>query len=247
MRDPIELQPRYLVFLLGIDQIGSQAGRVMELLRARLDPHQDVPCTDAFAGNRYFGAICRIDCDHGQYPGQSEFNGIRLDEHLKRMAADVEATVSSDGRIIRFLHRKGNQNRVEGNTLALSVRYVVYSSGTRISKGHVLQGIGPGAEFIDYFNASLMPGIEMSGGFARFEPGGRLPDHLHDFDESICIIAGDANCLVEGRKYSLSDCATAMVPRGRVHYFVNDSSDPMDMIWVYAGPMPLRIVIEPVA
>ncbi len=104
-------------------------------------------------------------------------------------------------------------------------------------------GVGPGAEFIDFFNAELIPGIEMSGGFARFQPGGRLPAHLHDFDESICITDGAATCLVEGRRYSLSDCATAMVPRGRVHYFVNDSSTTMDMIWVYAGPMPERIVV----
>lgn len=105
-------------------------------------------------------------------------------------------------------------------------------------------GVGPGSEFIDFFNADLVPGIEMSGGFARFQPGGRLPAHLHDFDESICITAGKANCLVEGRRYSLSGCATAMVPRGRVHYFVNNSSTTMDMIWVYAGPMPERIVVD---
>ena len=53
-----------------------------------------------------------------------------------------------------------------------------------------------------------------------------------------------ATCLIEGRRYSLRDCATAMVPRGRVHYFVNDSSTTMDMIWVYAGPMPERIVVD---
>lgn len=107
-----------------------------------------------------------------------------------------------------------------------------------------LLGVGPGAEFIDFFNSNLVPGIEMSGGFARFQPGGRLPAHLHDFDESICIIDGEATCLVEGRRYSLSGCATAMVPRGRVHYFVNDSVSMMDMIWVYAGPMPERIIVE---
>lgn len=105
-------------------------------------------------------------------------------------------------------------------------------------------GVGPGAEFIDYFNASLVPGIEMSGGFGRFQPGGRLPAHLHDFDESICIIDGEATCLVGRKRYSLNDCATAMVPRGRVHYFINESLQSMDMIWVYAGPMPERIVVD---
>ena len=84
----------------------------------------------------------------------------------------------------------------------------------------------------------------MSGGYGRFEPGGRLPAHVHDFDESICIISGAATCLVEGRTYAMRDCATAMVPRGRVHYFVNESSTTMEMIWVYAGSMPERIVVD---
>ena len=115
---------------------------------------------------------------------------------------------------------------------------------TRFATADRLQGVGPGAEFVDYFNAELMPGIEMSGGFARFDQSGRLPDHIHDFDESICITRGTANCLVEGRKYPMGNCATAMVPRGRVHYFINESQEQMDMVWVYAGPMPERIVIE---
>ncbi|MGV2338684.1 MAG UNVERIFIED_CONTAM: cupin domain-containing protein [Planctomycetaceae bacterium] len=96
---------------------------------------------------------------------------------------------------------------------------------------------------MDYFNAALIPGLEMSGGFARFQPGGRLPAHVHDFDESICITAGTAACLVEGQRRLLQGCATAMVPRGRAHFFRNDSAAEMDMIWVYAGPLPERIVV----
>jgi 2-keto-3-deoxy-L-rhamnonate aldolase RhmA/quercetin dioxygenase-like cupin family protein len=115
---------------------------------------------------------------------------------------------------------------------------------TRFQSAKRTFGVGPGAEFIDYFNAELMPGLEMSGGFGRFQPGGRLPAHVHDFDESICIIDGTATCLVEGRNYPMSGCATAMVPRGRVHYFENQSDAAMSMIWVYAGPMPERIVVD---
>lgn len=103
---------------------------------------------------------------------------------------------------------------------------------------------GPNTEFIDCFNDELMPGLEMSGGYGLFHPGGRLPAHLHDFDESICIISGEATCVVEGRRYSMNDCATALQPRGRVHYFINESSSPMEMLWVYAGPMPERIIVD---
>ncbi len=105
---------------------------------------------------------------------------------------------------------------------------------------------GPQTEFIDFFNDDLMPGIEMSGGVARFEPGGRLPAHLHDFDESICITSGEATCFVGENRYILSNCTTAMIPRGRAHYFINESKATMDMIWVYAGPMPERITLEDV-
>ncbi|HEY1784701.1 MAG TPA: aldolase/citrate lyase family protein [Pirellulales bacterium] len=102
---------------------------------------------------------------------------------------------------------------------------------------------GPGSALVDFFNHDLMPGIEMSGGYGLFQPGGRLPAHVHDFDESISIIEGRATCIVEGRRYSLSECATALEPRGRVHYFVNETTQPMAMIWVYAGPQPERIVV----
>ncbi len=103
---------------------------------------------------------------------------------------------------------------------------------------------GPNTEFIDCFNSDLMPGLEMSGGYGLFHPTGRLPAHVHDFDESICIISGTATCVVEGRRYSMSDGATALQPRGRVHYFINDSQSTMEMLWVYAGPKPERIIVD---
>jgi len=103
---------------------------------------------------------------------------------------------------------------------------------------------GQGASFIDYFNSDLVPGLKMSGGFGLFQPGGRLPAHFHDFDESICIVQGRATCVVEGRRHELLDYATALEPRGRVHYFINETDQPMAMIWVYAGPLPERIVVS---
>ena len=102
---------------------------------------------------------------------------------------------------------------------------------------------GPHTELIDHFNSELLPEIEMSGGYGLFQRNGRLPAHVHDFDESICIIQGQATCVVEGQHYPLGDCATALVPRGRVHYFMNQAAEPMAMLWVYAGPMPERLIV----
>jgi len=103
--------------------------------------------------------------------------------------------------------------------------------------------LAPGAMFQDFFNATMgMTGI--CGGYGLFAPGSRLPCHRHEFDESITIVQGVATCIVEGNRYELSDNATALVPQGRCHYFINRTEEPMAMIWVYAGDMPDRIVLE---
>lgn len=102
----------------------------------------------------------------------------------------------------------------------------------------------PGASFIDHFGSRQIPGMRMCGGMGTFAPGARLPAHVHDFDESICIIAGQAVCWAEGKRLVMGDCATALQPRGRAHYFVNETDAPMAMIWVYAGPTPQRIVVD---
>ncbi len=101
----------------------------------------------------------------------------------------------------------------------------------------------PGARFQDYFNRDVGHSA-MSGGYGIFQPGGRLPCHLHDFDESITIVQGTATCVVEGRQYIVSDYTTALAPRGRCHYFINNSNAPMAMIWVYAGDLPQRLVLD---
>lgn len=102
--------------------------------------------------------------------------------------------------------------------------------------------LAPRALFRDLYNAELgTRGI--CGGYGLFEPGARLPCHRHLFDESITIVQGTATCVVEGRRHELAGLATAMVPQGRCHYFINLTLEPMAMVWVYAGDMPDRIVM----
>ncbi len=103
--------------------------------------------------------------------------------------------------------------------------------------------LAPRASFQDLFGETLgRPGT--CGGYGIFEAGARLPCHRHDFDESITIINGTATCMVAGRRYELSGNATALVPRGLCHYFINLTLEPMTMIWVYTGDRPDRIVVD---
>jgi quercetin dioxygenase-like cupin family protein len=103
--------------------------------------------------------------------------------------------------------------------------------------------LGGGTEFHDLF-ASRFGAKGICGGWARFGPGASLPCHFHEYDESITIVEGQAVCEVEGRRYLLSGCDTALIPKGLRHRFLNLSAEPMAMIWVYAGDEPRRTVVD---
>lgn len=100
------------------------------------------------------------------------------------------------------------------------------------------------AYFLDLF-ARRYGSTGICGGHGRFLPGASLPCHIHDFDESITIIKGAATCLVAGRRYELSGCDTAFIPRGLPHRFLNLSGEEMQMVWVYAGSEPDRMLVKP--
>lgn len=103
--------------------------------------------------------------------------------------------------------------------------------------------LSPNTLFRD-LSGALLGCREMCGGYGCFAPGASLPCHIHDYDESITIVEGRATCFVEGRRYTLSDYATALVPRGCRHRFVNESDVPMAMLWVYAGERPERRIVD---
>jgi quercetin dioxygenase-like cupin family protein len=104
--------------------------------------------------------------------------------------------------------------------------------------------LAPFARFQDLFGAGPSGAQGVRGGYGLFEPGARLPCHRHEFDESITIVRGTATCVVEGERHELSPLATALVPRGRCHYFINLTLEPMAMIWAYASDTPDRIVVD---
>jgi quercetin dioxygenase-like cupin family protein len=104
--------------------------------------------------------------------------------------------------------------------------------------------LSPNALFRDLF-AGRFGSVGICGGYGRFQPGGSLPCHVHEYDESITIVEGEAVCLVQGKRYSVSGYDTAFVPEGRPHRFLNHSNAPMAMIWVYAGSEPGRTLVEP--
>lgn len=103
--------------------------------------------------------------------------------------------------------------------------------------------LGPGVAVCDLF-AGRFGARGLCGGYGFFPPGTELPCHYHEFDESITIVQGTAVCQVAGKEYELADLATICIPRGRPHRFLNRSSRPMVMIWVYAANEPDRALTD---
>jgi quercetin dioxygenase-like cupin family protein len=112
----------------------------------------------------------------------------------------------------------------------------------RVSKSPSYE-LAEGTEFYDLF-AGRYGAVGICGGYGTFEPGSSLPCHVHEYDESITIVEGEATCEVAGRRYQLSGCDTAFVPQGKPHRFVNESGGVMAMIWVYAGSEPSRSIVN---
>ncbi len=101
-----------------------------------------------------------------------------------------------------------------------------------------------GSSFFTDLFARRFGAVGICGGYGRFLPGASLPCHTHEYDESITIVKGAASCFVQGRRYELGGCATAYIPKGLPHRFVNTSDDEMAMIWVYAGDEPDRQTVD---
>jgi putative monooxygenase len=112
----------------------------------------------------------------------------------------------------------------------------------RFDRGNVYELSG-NAFFTDLF-ARRLGAVGICGGYGRFRPGASLPCHTHEYDESITIVKGTASCLVQGRQYEMNGFATAYVPKGLPHRFLNNSNEEMAMIWVYAGDEPDRRIID---
>lgn len=103
--------------------------------------------------------------------------------------------------------------------------------------------LADGTRFYDLF-AGRFGSQNVCGGYGEFKPSTSLPCHVHDYDESITIVQGEAVCEIGGRRRTLSNCDTAFVPRQHPHRFLNESQDLMAMIWVYAGSEPERAIVD---
>lgn len=95
-------------------------------------------------------------------------------------------------------------------------------------------GASAGTHCCDLFS-SRFGAVGIEGGYDEFDPGASLGNRVHDCDESVTILAGEAVCEVTNRAYRLSGCDTLFLPRGCEHRISNQSEAPMALIWARAA------------
>ncbi len=69
----------------------------------------------------------------------------------------------------------------------------------------------------------------LTSGFTRFDPGAKIATHWHNCDESVVVAE------VDGKRFEMTQYDTTFVKAGVPHRFVNESDQPMAIIFTYAA------------
>jgi quercetin dioxygenase-like cupin family protein len=81
-------------------------------------------------------------------------------------------------------------------------------------------------------------------GMTEFEPGGAIPLHTHNCEESVLVMEGEAIAEIEGVAHRLRAGDTTFVPAGVPHRFVNASAErKLCIFWTYASIEATRTLV----
>jgi mannose-6-phosphate isomerase-like protein (cupin superfamily) len=75
----------------------------------------------------------------------------------------------------------------------------------------------------------------LTSGYTRFEPDAKIAMHWHNCDESVFIVEGQAIAEVDGHRFPMKAMDTTFVKAGVPHRFVNESGQPMAILFTYAS------------
>jgi putative monooxygenase len=85
---------------------------------------------------------------------------------------------------------------------------------------------------------------EMLNGITMLDPGAAVPEHIHNCEESVLVLSGQARAHIDGVETDLLPGDTSWIPAGVPHFFRNMSaSEPMSIFWTYASIDATRTII----
>ncbi len=81
-------------------------------------------------------------------------------------------------------------------------------------------------------------------GITIFPPGGSVPLHKHNCDESVLLLQGSAVAEIAGEDYAICAGDVSFIPEGVHHRFRNASDEhEMKILWTYASVDADRTII----
>ena len=84
----------------------------------------------------------------------------------------------------------------------------------------------------------------ITSGISTYPPGTGAPLHLHNCDEHVTLLAGDAGVEIDGEVTRLERYDTTYVTGGIPHAFRNLGATPMTILWVYTSDVVTRTFID---
>ena len=75
----------------------------------------------------------------------------------------------------------------------------------------------------------------ITSGYTRFDPGAKIALHWHNCDESVVIAEGSAVAEVDGKRFNMKRLDTTFVKAGVPHRFINESNEPMAILFTYTS------------
>ena len=83
----------------------------------------------------------------------------------------------------------------------------------------------------------------MINGITAFDPGASIGLHMHNCEESVMVIEGEAIAEIDGVQHHLATSDTTWIPANVPHRFINASDRPMRIFWTYATVDATRTMI----
>ena len=82
---------------------------------------------------------------------------------------------------------------------------------------------------------------QMLNGITVIAPGGAIPEHFHDCEESVIVLDGSGAAVVGGAAHEVGPGDTSWIPPGLPHFFRNASTTAeLRIFWTYASATATR-------
>jgi quercetin dioxygenase-like cupin family protein len=102
---------------------------------------------------------------------------------------------------------------------------------------------GGGARTIPLVNARIGSRKTLSG-ITEFDPGAAIALHIHNCEETVLVLEGEAVAEIDGVEHALGPTDTSWIPAGTPHRFRNPSATArMRIYWTYASIDATRTVL----